>query len=70
MPGKFKRNEYDLVDEAHDGKIPVHNEDAFEHGLRYKVKVRQRVMFSDQRLPMFRTWLLHCLPSNWHCGTS
>ena len=41
MPGKlYKRNEYDLVEEAYDGKVPVHNEDAFEHGLQFKIKVR------------------------------
>ena len=39
MPGKLRRNEYDLVEEAYDSKSPVHNEDAFEHGIAFKVKV-------------------------------
>ncbi|XP_032225938.2 carboxyl-terminal PDZ ligand of neuronal nitric oxide synthase protein [Nematostella vectensis] len=38
MPGKLKRHEYDLVEEVYDSKIPVHNETAFEHGIRFKVK--------------------------------
>ena len=39
MPGKLRRNEYDLVEEAYDSKSPVHNEDAFEHGIVFRVKV-------------------------------
>ena len=39
MPGKLRRNEYDLVEEAYDSKSPVHNEDAFEHGIAFRVKV-------------------------------
>ena len=39
MPGKLRRNDYDLVEEAFDNKSPVHNEDAFEHGIAFKVKV-------------------------------
>lgn len=38
MPGKLRRNDYDLVEEAYDSKSPVHNEDAFEHGITFKVK--------------------------------
>ncbi|XP_020612374.1 carboxyl-terminal PDZ ligand of neuronal nitric oxide synthase protein-like [Orbicella faveolata] len=38
MPGKLRRNEYDLVEEAYDSKSPVHNEDAFEHGIVFRVK--------------------------------
>lgn len=38
MPGKLRRNDYDLVEEAYDNKSPVHNEDAFEHGITFKVK--------------------------------
>ena len=41
MPGKLRRNDYDLVEEAYDSKSPVHNEDAFEHGITFKVKVRR-----------------------------
>ena len=39
MPGKLRRNDYDLVEEAYDSKSPVQNEDAFEHGITFKVKV-------------------------------
>lgn len=39
MPGKLRRNEYDLVEEAYDSKSPVHNEDALEHGITFNVKV-------------------------------
>lgn len=38
MPGKLRRHDYDLVEEAYDSKSPVHNEDAFEHGIAFKVK--------------------------------
>lgn len=40
MPGKLlKRAHYDLVDESSDSKIPVHTDEAFEHGIRFKAKV-------------------------------
>lgn len=38
MPGKLRRQDYDLVEEAYDSKSPVHNEDAFDHGIAFKVK--------------------------------
>lgn len=40
MPGKLRRNNYDLVEEAYDSKSPVIDEEAFEHGVTFKVKVR------------------------------
>lgn len=52
MPGKLRRNEYDLVEEAYDSKSPVHNEDAFEHGIAFKVKV-----------PLLKLALAFCLLS-------
>lgn len=39
MPGKLRRNDYDLVEEAYDSKSPVQDEDSFEHGIIFKVKV-------------------------------
>lgn len=39
MPGKLRRHTYDLVEETYDSKVPVHNEAAFEHGIRFQVKV-------------------------------
>lgn len=45
MPGKLRRHDYDLVEEAYDSKSPVHNEDAFEHGIGFKVKVVQLLHF-------------------------
>ncbi|KAK2567250.1 Dystrophin-like protein 1 [Acropora cervicornis] len=38
MPGKLRRNNYDLVEEAYDSKSPEINEEAFEHGVTFKVK--------------------------------
>ena len=40
MPGKLlKRAHYDLVDETSDSKIPVHTDEAFDHGIRFKARV-------------------------------
>lgn len=39
MPGKLRRNDYDLVEEAYDSKSPVQDEDSFERGITFKVKV-------------------------------
>ncbi|XP_028300894.1 carboxyl-terminal PDZ ligand of neuronal nitric oxide synthase protein-like isoform X2 [Gouania willdenowi] len=35
MPGKTK---YNLVDDGHDLRIPMHNEDAFQHGINFEAK--------------------------------
>ncbi|XP_030630663.1 carboxyl-terminal PDZ ligand of neuronal nitric oxide synthase protein [Chanos chanos] len=34
----LEKTKYNLVDDAHDLKIPVHNEEAFQHGVRFEVK--------------------------------
>lgn len=52
MPGKLRRNEYDLVEEAYDSKSPVHNEDAFEHGIAFRVKVTPMPEASFCLLPL------------------
>lgn len=36
MPGKTK---YNLVDDGHDLRIPLHNEEAFQHGINFEAKV-------------------------------
>lgn len=36
MPAKSK---YNLVDDRHDLRIPLHNEDAFQHGICFEAKV-------------------------------
>ncbi|XP_043346505.1 carboxyl-terminal PDZ ligand of neuronal nitric oxide synthase protein isoform X2 [Dermochelys coriacea] len=35
MPGKSR---YNLVDDRHDLRVPLHNEDAFQHGIRFEAK--------------------------------
>ncbi|EPY89661.1 hypothetical protein CB1_000087014 [Camelus ferus] len=35
MPSKTK---YNLVDDGHDLRIPLHNEDAFQHGICFEAK--------------------------------
>lgn len=37
MPGVTK---YNLVDDAHDLRIPMHNDEVFEHGVCFEAKVR------------------------------
>lgn len=38
MPGKTK---YNLVDDGHDLRIPLHNEEAFQHGINFEAKVSE-----------------------------
>ena len=39
MPTKVARyKDYHLVDEGHDPKVPVHNDEAFQHGIHFKSK--------------------------------
>lgn len=49
MPGKLRRNDYDLVEEAYDSKSPVQDEDSFEHGITFKVKVLFEINISFVR---------------------
>lgn len=40
MPSRSGRQkDYNLVDDAFDSRIPLHNEDAFLHGINFKAKV-------------------------------
>lgn len=39
MPGKTK---YNLVDDGHDLRIPLHNEEAFQHGINFEAKVNSQ----------------------------
>lgn len=38
MPGKLQ-NRYNLVDDAGDARLPLHNEEAFQHGIHFQAKV-------------------------------
>lgn len=49
MPGKLRRNNYDLVEDAYDSKSPEINEEAFEHGVTFKVKVRKTTVIGRCR---------------------
>ncbi|XP_013923915.1 PREDICTED: carboxyl-terminal PDZ ligand of neuronal nitric oxide synthase protein-like [Thamnophis sirtalis] len=37
MPGKLQ-NRYNLVDDAADARLPLHNEEAFQHGIHFQAK--------------------------------
>uniref|UniRef100_A0ACB8EZA9 Uncharacterized protein n=1 Tax=Sphaerodactylus townsendi TaxID=933632 RepID=A0ACB8EZA9_9SAUR len=37
MPVKLK-NRYNLVDDAGDSRVPLHNEEAFQHGIHFQAK--------------------------------
>ncbi|RXM93584.1 Carboxyl-terminal PDZ ligand of neuronal nitric oxide synthase protein [Acipenser ruthenus] len=32
------RNRYDLVDDAGDSRVPLHNEEAYQHGINFQAK--------------------------------
>lgn len=34
-----KSKDYSKVDDLYDTRVPLHNDDAFSHGLRFKAKV-------------------------------
>lgn len=39
MPG---RNRYNLVDDAADSRVPLHNDEAFQHGIHFQAKVKKK----------------------------
>lgn len=51
MPSKTK---YNLVDDGHDLRIPLHNEDAFQHGISFEAKVRGH---REGSTPRGQVWL-------------
>lgn len=40
MPGVTK---YNLVDDAHDLRIPMHNDEVFKYGVCFEAKVRRQM---------------------------
>lgn len=34
------RNRYNLVDDLADSRVPLHNEEAYQHGIHFQAKVR------------------------------
>lgn len=54
------RNRYNLVDDVADSRVPLHNEEAYQHGIHFQAKVR-RVVFDgvqvhpDQEIPKVGT---------------
>ena len=53
MPSK---KEYDLVsDDGYDSRIPLHNDDAFQHGIHFQAKVRLYYIYSLLKGLHFRT---------------
>lgn len=39
------RNRYNLVDDVADSRVPLHNEEAYQHGIHFQAKVSQRSHF-------------------------
>lgn len=35
------RNRYNLVDDVADSRVPLHNEEAYQHGIHFQAKVNQ-----------------------------
>lgn len=33
------RNRYNLVDDVADSRVPLHNEEAYQHGIHFQAKV-------------------------------
>ena len=46
-PPGLRNRDYDKVDDLYDTRLPLHNEDAFEHGIRFKAKVGQPCSCQD-----------------------
>lgn len=34
------RNRYNLVDDVADSRVPLHNEEAYQHGIYFQAKVK------------------------------
>ena len=41
MPSRItsRRKDYNLVDDTYDNGLPLHNDEAFQHGITFKAKV-------------------------------
>ncbi|KAI4579429.1 hypothetical protein MJT46_000797 [Ovis ammon polii x Ovis aries] len=47
MPSKTK---YNLVDDGHDLRIPLHNEDAFQHGICFEAKCISEMTYAEKTM--------------------
>ena len=54
----FRSKEYNKVEDLYDTRIPLHNEEAFQHGLRFKAKVSPP--FSPDLPFLHSTFVLPC----------
>lgn len=36
----YGRNRYNLVDDVADSRVPLHNEEAYQHGIHFQAKVK------------------------------
>lgn len=53
MPAR--RNRYNLVNDVTDARLPLHNEEAYQHGISFQAKVRAR--YTHHRRGWSRTQL-------------
>lgn len=60
MPGVTK---YNLVDDAHDLRIPMHNDEVFKHGVSFEAKVRNSVVLCALTPSLLS--LCPCPPHSW-----
>lgn len=45
------KSRYNLVDDRHDLRVPLHNDDAFQHGIGFEAKVGARLRRGDRPAP-------------------
>ncbi len=55
-----KNRNYDpMSDDGYDSKIPLHNDEAFQHGIQYSAKVRsQRKSFAIRIMSFVVYWFI------------
>lgn len=42
------RNRYNLVDDLADSRVPLHNEEAYQHGIAFQAKVKPPDVWPEQ----------------------
>lgn len=38
------RNRYNLVDDVADSRVPLHNDEAYQHGIHFQAKVKKKIV--------------------------
>lgn len=53
------RNRYNLVDDVADSRVPLHNEEAYQHGIHFQAKVNQTISTPNVAIVIIASYTIY-----------